>query len=106
LPATQEQYSSDGFLAGWVMTGTGSITVIAAGDSLPFSADGVDSRFDNPSSVLVNMSPRPGVWYGHFWGRMGANRALVGTIDGSELNSIGPFAGGTFGDKSITLTRP
>jgi hypothetical protein len=100
-----EHYVSDGFLSGYVLNGTGSITIVSTGDSLPFVAGGLHTS--GPTGVLVNFEvPDNQGYYGHFWGQVNSAGALAGAIDGSVPNTIGPFQGGAFADKPITLTRP
>lgn len=89
------------------VAGTGSLTILATGELLLFTATGFHQS--GPTGVLINFEAPDAApnekWYGHFWGQLNSAGALAGAIDGSVQNTIGPFQGGTFADKPVTLTR-
>ncbi len=77
--------------------GTGSLTVLATGATLPFVASGFHQS--GPTGVLINIqAPRaqPSAdtkWYGHFLGEQSSAGELTGRIDGTVQNTIGPLQG-------------
>jgi hypothetical protein len=77
------------------VTGTGSL-ITSTGDSLPFTVEGY--RISGPTGLfMIFRAPVGGPGYGNFWGQLADNGALIGSIDGTTIGMIGPFAGGQFG---------
>jgi hypothetical protein len=104
-----EYYSEGSFLSGWVLDGTGTLIMLASGDSLPFVVAGAE--FGN--SVIINMQVPPkadapafsSTFYGHFWGKLDDANALTGAIDGSVQNVVGPLVSGVYGAHKIVMER-
>lgn len=90
--------------AAYYLTGTGSITVLATGDSLPFTIFGADK--EGPTGVSVDMEAIPTSTskplYGKFLGQIDAKGELVGSIDGTANQTVGPFKSS---QQAVTLVR-
>ncbi|CAN5833252.1 hypothetical protein BH11GEM1_BH11GEM1_35760 [soil metagenome] len=88
----------------YLLSGTGSIMVLATGDSLPFRISGSDQEGATGVSVAMEVVPtstsKP--VYGKFLGQLDAKGELVGSIDGTANQTVGPFKSS---QQAVTLVR-